>query len=225
MHQELKIGTLKHLEWKTFKGSRKLVKKSMNIFYQEWKHEEHLKKNMNIFYQKWKHQEHLKKNMSIFYQNRKIFSWRVWKIFSSFQLKIWVMKRSKLQAFLSKWREEWGSLPLLKNGYNKRRRRRWWWFIPWRWWRFDLGRWENSWDLLKMMLVVFRSYLQRPKDEVFEGLSERFWWWWWWRKEEGEEEEEEVFREKWEDLVSRERMRRVKMKMDDCGRERGWRNY
>ena len=39
-----------------------------------------------------------------------------------------------------------------------------------------------------MEFVVCRSCLQRPKDVVFEELSEIFWLWWWWRKEEEDEE-------------------------------------
>ena len=30
----------------------------------------------------------------------------------------------------------------------------------------------SSWDLVKMSLVVFKSFLQRPKNVIFEGLSE-----------------------------------------------------
>ena len=54
-----------------------------------------------------------------------------------------------------------------------------------------------------MDIVVYRSCLQRPKDVVFERLSERVWLWWWWRKEEKDEEE---CREKLKDERLRERI-------------------
>ena len=71
--------------------------------------------------------------------------------------------------------------------------------------------------LMKMSLVVFESFLQRPKDVVFEGLSE-----------EGlvievengekdeEEEEERMQREVREFENKRENDMKQKMKMDGC---------
>ena len=35
------------------------------------------------------------------------------------------------------------------------------------------GKDESSWVLEEMELVVFDSCLQRPKDVIFEGLSEQ----------------------------------------------------
>ena len=46
---------------------------------------------------------------------------------------------------------------------------------------------ENSCVVEEMELIVCRSCLQKSKDVIFEGLSEKVWFWWWWRKEEEDE--------------------------------------
>ena len=51
---------------------------------------------------------------------------------------------------------------------------------------------EGSWALGKIRLVVFRSYLQRPKDVVFEGFGEESLVMELENDEEGEEEEERM---------------------------------
>ena len=100
----IKNRNFKAFKVRNFQRSRTLVKKSMNIFYQEWKHQEHSKKNMNIFTKRGNNQEHSKKNMNIFAKrgNNQEHSKKNMNIFSSFHLKILVIRRTKLQAFLSK---------------------------------------------------------------------------------------------------------------------------
>ena len=75
---------------------------------------------------------------------------------------------------------------------------------------------ESSCVLEKMEVVVFKSYLQRSKSVIFEGLVIKVWLWcledwkrrrWTRRRKSGE---------KLEDLRVRERKRSCKNEMDEC---------